>query len=136
MYDASLFFPYELLTCPITNFRSFMFAPAATAPSTAVSSALQTSKHQHQPPNAYTLPVSPLQISQLTPSTDKAKNSHSEELLPLIVYFHGGGFTIFAADSMLYDNLCSRLAAGVHAVVVSVNYRLAPEHNMRMALMC
>lgn len=52
----------------------------------------------------------------------------SEELLPLIVYFHGGGFTIFGADSMLYDDHCSRLAAGVRAVVVSVNYRLAPEH--------
>lgn len=58
-----------------------------------------------------------------TPSTP---NSHSEKLLPLIVYFHGGGFAVFGADSKLYDDLCSHLAAGVPAVIVSVNYRLAP----------
>ncbi|PIN19427.1 Arylacetamide deacetylase [Handroanthus impetiginosus] len=52
----------------------------------------------------------------------------SDKLLPLIVYFHGGGFTNYGPDSKSFDNLCSHLAAKVPAVVVSVNYRLAPEH--------
>ncbi|KAL0317127.1 UNVERIFIED_CONTAM: putative carboxylesterase 18 [Sesamum angustifolium] len=52
----------------------------------------------------------------------------SGKLLPLIVYFHGGGFTNFGPDSQSFDDLCSRLAAEAPAVVASVNYRLAPEH--------
>ncbi|KAL0401255.1 UNVERIFIED_CONTAM: putative carboxylesterase 18 [Sesamum latifolium] len=52
----------------------------------------------------------------------------SDKLLPLIVYFHGGGFTNFGPDSQSFDDLCSRLAAEAPAVVASVNYRLAPEH--------
>jgi len=50
----------------------------------------------------------------------------SERPLPVVVYFHGGGFVI--GDIATHDTVCHRLAAGVPAVVVSVDYRLAPEH--------
>jgi acetyl esterase len=46
--------------------------------------------------------------------------------LPLVVNFHGGGWTIGSLDSA--DWLCSSVAAGLPAVVVSVDYRLAPQH--------
>jgi acetyl esterase len=46
--------------------------------------------------------------------------------LPLIVSFHGGGF--FGGTAAQNDWLNSRLAARCPAVVVSVEYRLAPEH--------
>lgn len=45
---------------------------------------------------------------------------------PLILYLHGGGWT--TGSPPLYDWLCSRLAAGVGATVVSADYRKAPEH--------
>jgi acetyl esterase len=45
---------------------------------------------------------------------------------PVVVYFHGGGWVI--GDIASHDASCHRLAAGVPAVVVSVDYRLAPEH--------
>lgn len=48
--------------------------------------------------------------------------------LPVIVFFHGGGFVFLAADSKPYDRVCRRFARKLPAVVVSVNYRLAPEH--------
>lgn len=48
--------------------------------------------------------------------------------LPLIVYFHGGGFAFSAANSKSYDEFCRRLAREVSAVIVSVNYRRSPEH--------
>lgn len=48
--------------------------------------------------------------------------------LPVILYYHGGGFVFFSANSMHYDDLCRRLARDLVAVVVSVNYRLSPEH--------
>ncbi|KQK18058.2 probable carboxylesterase 18 [Brachypodium distachyon] len=48
--------------------------------------------------------------------------------LPVVVYFHGGGFTLLSAASAPMDALCRRLARALGAVVVSVDYRLAPEH--------
>lgn len=45
--------------------------------------------------------------------------------LPLLVFFHGGGFVIGTLDT--HDNLCRSLAAQSGAAVVSVAYRLAPE---------
>ena len=45
---------------------------------------------------------------------------------PVLLFFHGGGFVLGAVEE--FDPLCSRLAAGTGAVVVSVDYRLAPEH--------
>lgn len=48
--------------------------------------------------------------------------------LPIIIYFHGGGFAFLSAGSIVYDEWCRRVARELQAVVVSVNYRLAPEH--------
>jgi acetyl esterase len=52
--------------------------------------------------------------------------------LPVVVYFHGGGFVI--GDIATHDTICQRLAGGVPAVVVSVDYRLAPEHRFPAAV--
>ncbi|MFW5966212.1 MAG: alpha/beta hydrolase [Persicimonas sp.] len=46
--------------------------------------------------------------------------------LPACVFFHGGGFVMGSLDG--YDGLCSRLAECADCVVISVDYRLAPEH--------
>jgi len=48
------------------------------------------------------------------------------EKRPLVVYFHGGGWTIGDLDTS--DSVCRFLAATVPAAVLSVDYRLAPEH--------
>ncbi|KAL5198541.1 hypothetical protein ABZP36_002053 [Zizania latifolia] len=48
--------------------------------------------------------------------------------LAVIVYIHGGGFALLTAASTLYDATCHRFCRELGAVVVSVNYRLAPEH--------
>ncbi|UIF89901.1 alpha/beta hydrolase [Cupriavidus sp. UYPR2.512] len=45
--------------------------------------------------------------------------------LPLVVYFHGGGFVLCGLDS--HDNICRGLARRSGALVLSVDYRLAPE---------
>lgn len=46
--------------------------------------------------------------------------------LPVVVYFHGGGWTIGDLDT--HDGICRAIAARTGAIVVSVDYRLAPEH--------
>ncbi|MGH8383474.1 alpha/beta hydrolase [Pseudomonas sp.] len=48
-----------------------------------------------------------------------------QDNLPLLVFFHGGGFVIGTLDT--HDNLCRTLARETGAVVVSVAYRLAPQ---------
>lgn len=45
---------------------------------------------------------------------------------PLVVYFHGGGFALGSLD--MGNWMCGLVAASVGAVVVSVDYRLAPAH--------
>jgi acetyl esterase len=47
-------------------------------------------------------------------------------LFPALVYFHGGGWV--AGDLEMVDPLCTKLTSRAGAVVVSVDYRLAPEH--------
>ena len=48
--------------------------------------------------------------------------------LPVIVFFHGGGFAYLSAASPAYDAACRRIARHARAAVLSVDYRRAPEH--------
>ena len=51
--------------------------------------------------------------------------------LPVLLYFHGGGFTIGSIAT--HDALCRELSALAGCAVVSVEYRLAPEHKFPTA---
>ena len=50
---------------------------------------------------------------------------------PLVVFFHGGGFVVGSLDS--YEEMCRTLCWGTGCIVVSVDYRLAPEHKFPAA---
>ena len=50
---------------------------------------------------------------------------------PVLVYFHGGGWVIGNLDT--HDGICRSLANRVGCLVVSVDYRLAPEHTFPAA---
>ncbi|CAN0257390.1 MAG: alpha/beta hydrolase [Pseudohongiellaceae bacterium] len=52
--------------------------------------------------------------------------------LPILVFFHGGGFTIGSLDS--HDSVCRALSVEAHCLVLSVDYRLAPEHKFPAAV--
>lgn len=56
----------------------------------------------------------------------------SAEALPVLLYLHGGGFTIGSVDT--HDVLCRRLSHLAHCAVVSVNYRLAPRNKFPTAV--
>ncbi|MEZ5459735.1 MAG: alpha/beta hydrolase fold domain-containing protein [Steroidobacteraceae bacterium] len=50
---------------------------------------------------------------------------NSSAHLPVVVFFHGGGFVLCDLDT--HDNICRRLANGSGAAVIAVEYRLSPE---------
>lgn len=51
----------------------------------------------------------------------------------VLIFFHGGGWVIGNIDS--YSNVCTNMARQTGALVVSVDYRLAPEHRFPCALL-
>ena len=63
-------------------------------------------------------PAGPISIRVYTPSGDGP--------FAVLVYLHGGGWVFGGVDT--HDPLCRGLARAVGCVVVSVDYRLAPEH--------
>ena len=57
--------------------------------------------------------------------------SHTDRPLPALLYFHGGGFTVGSVDT--HDILCRELARLAGCAVLSVDYRLAPDHRFPTA---
>jgi len=56
----------------------------------------------------------------------------SKEPLPVIIYYHGGGYVMGSIDNS--DVLCRKIANDLNAVIVSVGYRLSPEFPFPTAL--
>lgn len=52
--------------------------------------------------------------------------SSLEANLPVIIYYHGGGFVMRSIDS--HDKVCRRICRDNRVIVISVGYRLAPEY--------
>jgi acetyl esterase len=50
----------------------------------------------------------------------------TDDVLPVVVFYHGGGWAIGDLDT--HDHVARAHAIGAEAIVVSVDYRLAPEH--------
>ncbi|KAM7272696.1 hypothetical protein ACFE04_027359 [Oxalis oulophora] len=73
----------------------------------------------------------PASVSEPQPSLtelQKPITESSDEIVPVIIFFHGGSFAHSSCNSAIYDTLCRRLVGICKAVVVSVNYRRAPEN--------
>jgi len=66
-------------------------------------------------------PVQPIKVRVYTPQASQEQAS-----LPVLVWYHGGGFVIGDLDS--HDSACRALANQTECLVVAVDYRLAPEH--------
>ncbi len=57
---------------------------------------------------------------------------HSDQPLPVLLYIHGGGFTVGSLTT--HDVLCRQLSRQGRCAVVSLDYRLAPEHRFPTAV--
>src|SRR5262249_27600118 len=56
----------------------------------------------------------------------------SQASLPIIVHYHGGGWVVCNLDT--HDAICRFYCKHANAIVVSVDYRLAPEHKFPVAV--
>jgi len=57
---------------------------------------------------------------------------HGPGPFPTLVYYHGGGWVV--CDIETHDRLCSSITNAANCIVVSVDYRLAPEHKYPAAV--
>ena len=73
------------------------------------------------------VPAGPLPAMPLRVYTPKTVGPHG-----IVVYYHGGGYML--GDIAAYDNVCRQLCEDSGAVIVSVGYRLAPEHPLPAAV--
>lgn len=62
----------------------------------------------------------------------RARAAGQGEAQPALVYFHGGGWVIGSLDS--HDGVCRELANRADCTVLSIDYRLAPEHKFPAAV--
>ncbi|WP_235559758.1 MULTISPECIES: alpha/beta hydrolase [unclassified Methylophilus] len=94
-------------------------------PTDAVKKLLTESGHQ-SPTQLYTKSTISIPGGPLGSVPAQVYTPHGEGPFPVILYFHGGGFVI--ADTKTYEASIIALAQGVQAVVVSLDYHQAPEH--------
>jgi acetyl esterase len=62
----------------------------------------------------------------------RAHAAKDGDMQPALVYFHGGGWVIGSLDS--HDGVCRQLATHSGCTILSVDYRLAPEHKFPAAV--
>ncbi|MGZ5180726.1 MAG: alpha/beta hydrolase [Ramlibacter sp.] len=72
-------------------------------------------------------PAGPIPLRLYRPA-----GSSAGQALPVLVYFHGGGWVIGDLDT--HDTLCRELANGSGCAVVAVDYRMGPEHRFPAAV--
>ncbi|XP_019186272.1 PREDICTED: carboxylesterase 1-like [Ipomoea nil] len=63
----------------------------------------------------------------------QALDSPRQSKLPLILFFHGGGFVVAGVDEPSFQDFYRAMATEISAAVVSVSYRRAPEHRLPAA---
>lgn len=76
-------------------------------------------------------PAGPIHARRYRPALS-ASMTGSEPAAPLLVFYHGGGFSIGSLDS--HDDLCRRICRDGSVAVLSIEYRRAPEHKFPAAV--
>ena len=111
--------PYETLTPPEAR-EAYLKARETTQPDPPV---MQSVKAISLPGPAGALPA-----RIYTPPVVR----QTDGMAPGLVYFHGGGWVFGNLDS--HDVVCRTLAQEAQMIVISVDYRLAPEHKFPAAI--
>ncbi|MEZ5661243.1 MAG: alpha/beta hydrolase [Burkholderiaceae bacterium] len=110
--------------------------PMNTLPVSEARAQYRDRRYATQPPAPEVASVSDHQVrsgkDQITVRAYRPRDSRPDTALPVLVYYHGGGWTIGDLDT--HDTLCRSLANGSGCAVVSVDYRMGPEHRFPVAV--
>ncbi|EER98685.1 hypothetical protein BDA96_02G170900 [Sorghum bicolor] len=74
-----------------------------------------------------------LRLRMYRPTHGDTTTTTANDKLPVLVYFHGGGFCLCSFELPHFHAGALRLAAELPALVLSADYRLAPEHRLPAA---
>jgi acetyl esterase len=85
-----------------------------------------------QPDPAEVAAVRDLADGELPLRLYRPLGSHPDSVLPVLVFFHGGGWVIGDRDT--HDSLCRQLCNASGCAIVSVDYRMGPEHRFPAAV--
>jgi acetyl esterase/lipase len=111
--------PYETVT-PVEAREMYLAARAVSHPEPPVLASVEAL--------AVSGPAGPIAARLYTPLTLRRVDG----LSPCLVFFHGGGWVIGDLDS--HDVVCRTLADESQLLVISIDYRLAPEHKFPAAI--
>jgi acetyl esterase len=113
---------------PVATLRAGFTAGAAKVAAARAAGQMPPARHVDRVEDRSIVgPGGSLQVRLYRPATVS-----SAPLAPLLVFLHGGGHVLCNLDT--HDDLCRDLSAELDAVVVSVDYRLAPEHPFPAAI--
>ncbi|OWM91598.1 hypothetical protein CDL15_Pgr022347 [Punica granatum] len=117
--------PYEFLKIsPNPDGSLTRHSPLPSVPASESSSGAARSRDVLLDPAKQTF------LRMFLPATHAANDTGK---LPVVIYFHGGGFILFSVTSLPFHESCARLTAQLGAIVLSVEYCLAPEHRLPAA---
>jgi acetyl esterase/lipase len=118
IFDAS-FRPNVSLNRGLVNFFDFKASPSSNPLDGVASSDITVDPSRNLWFRLYNPAPTP---------TPTGSDPNDVVAMPVIVFFHGGGFVIAHANSISVDKQARQVARELRAIVVSVDYRLAPEH--------
>lgn len=124
--------PYKLLEITPNPDGSITRSPRWTAatPATAPDS------NPASPILSKDIPINPSKNTSLRlflPYGALKDSAGTSKKLPLVIYFHGGGFILGSVQIPFFHEYCSEVSTEIPAIVASVGYRLAPEHRLPAA---
>lgn len=119
---------YEEIEDP--GIRAFLIAGAAFYPADAVELSISEQRAYYDSYCAHFRRARPesIETKDLTFASVSCRHYSTRQSpgVPVLLYFHGGGHVVGGLDS--HDDVCAEIADGAAIDVISVDYRLAPEH--------
>ncbi|CAN0921388.1 Probable carboxylesterase 8 [Linum grandiflorum] len=98
----------------------------------SISASDQSDPHADPPQLAFSKDV-PLNPASKTTIRIYRPASTVAGKLPIVVYIHGGGFILYSSASLFSHESCNVMSSKFPALILSVDYRLAPEHRLPAA---